>query len=265
LTSELRLQRQPCNKADDKIITGPLKSELPDVKCAPNGETLETVRAAPGVPQSILGVTGVADSKLAYRFEELPASKCRVIIESAFALRLEPFMYIKAGKYADGIEQTPNGRPCPAGKRIPRTLLVTPPMAAKFKEGEIEHCEDHKLAFALSQGKYNQAMKDLAAEDYCPGGPPSAEGPDCHGEFKKRFKERTGIDFSDQFTIAQCLHGKSGLRDANHWHDVKESTYDVAYAADCKSVTYIPDPDAVPEISLEKHPPSSIIKGCGEK
>ena len=40
MKSGLRLQRQPCNKADDRIINDPLRVELPSLNCEPVGETL---------------------------------------------------------------------------------------------------------------------------------------------------------------------------------------------------------------------------------
>ena len=103
-------------------------------------------------------------------------------------MTLDKFMFVKAGTHNDGTEQKQRGRACPAGRVIPRRLLITHNMANKLKEGEREHCEDHRLAFALGEGKYNQAIKDLASADYCPGGPQTT-APDCNGEFNARFKD----------------------------------------------------------------------------
>ncbi len=260
LKLNLSLQRQPCKKEDDTIVTGPLPTQLPNIKCEPRPETLAAVRAVPGVPPTILGVTASVAGGQKIEFQELRASKCKATILSDDTLTFGNFLYTKAGIYDNGTEVTPPGRACPQGKTIATRLRVTEPMAQKLRLGEIEHCEDKKLAFALSMGKYNQAIRDLAGE-YCPGGPPSPQGPECRKEFGKRFQDRTGVAFDTRQQVSDCLLNKSQLRDDNHWHDIIPA--DWAYAPDCSSVTYIANPDVVPDIGT--HPPSEIVQGCGEK
>jgi Domain of unknown function (DUF4157) len=257
LSSGLRLQRQPCRKADDRIVTGPLPQVFPPTNCEPRPETLATVRATGGSP-TILGHTQTEAGGQQIRFEEIFASKCRATIIAYDTLNITNFVYTKAGTYDDGTEVTPEKRPCPQGRIISRKTIVTEQMARKLRLGESEHCEDAKLAFALSMGKFNQAIKDLEGE-FCPGVNP----PECREEFAKRFEERTGIEFAKQNQIISCLTGKSRLRDANHWHDVLSTKDDVIYAPNCSSVTYILNPDLSPHIGT--HPPAEIVKGCGEK
>lgn len=255
----LSIQRQPCDKANDRIVTGLLKMETPAVKCEPTPETLANVRANAGIPRDILGVTRAITGNQRIEFQELKGSMCRATIRELESLSFNPFMYTKAGTYDDGTETVPRGAPCPAGRQIPRRLKISEPMAQKLRDGEIEHCEDHKLAFALSQGKFNQAIRDLGG-DFCAAGRTGNQI--CEPEFAERFKNRTGVDFNRQTAIGQCLHDKTKIRDdpAKGWHNV---IYDqVSYAPGCSSVTYIPSPGMMTNIN--KHASSTIVKGCGE-
>src|SRR5262249_47647179 len=163
----------------------------------------------------------------------------------------------------DGTEQTPAqpaSRPC-AGKVVARWLRITADGAKKLREGEAEHCEDAKLAFALSWGKFNEASKDLEGE-YCASGiKVSGSESICDKEFAKRFTQRTGVEWAKRQQVAECLFDKSKLRDdPNHWHDVVP--VDLFYAKDCSAVTYIYGAGSAPEVG--KHPPAEIVKGCGE-
>ncbi len=261
--SGLSLQRQPCSKADDRIVTGPLTTQLPNIKCEPSPEKLETVRAVPKVPPTIMGVTESTTEGQEIEFRELKASKCKATVLKYATLNFGPFMYAKAGTYEIGTEVTPAHRACPEGKTIAKRLLITEEGAKTLRWGEIEHCEDQKLAFALSMGKYDQAIKDLEGE-YCAADPSARPNePICEKEFANRFENRTGIEFAKRQQISDCLGSKSALRDSppRKWHDIVPD--DLFYAKDCSLVTYIVNPGAAPHIG--KHPSSEIVKGCGEK
>jgi len=253
------LRRQPCKRADDRIVTGPLAEQLPNIRCEPRGEPLATVRAASAHPHpDILGVTETVRASPDISYQELRASKCKATINSYYTMDINPLMYTKEGTYEDGMETRPRGGCC-EGQTIRRRLMIIVRMAQQLRAGEIEHCEDHKLAFAKSEGKFNQAIRDLEGE-YCPDTPPG-QAPPCKEEFAQRFKDRTGFDFSqgaDQFS--QCLHDKTSLRDdpPNSWHSVISD--DWFCAPDCSSITYIPNPALMTNIGI--HPSSTIVSGC---
>ena len=263
LNPELRLQRQLCSRANDRIVTGPLRAEMPAIECNPAPETLATVRAIAGVPQEIFGVTRAITGHQIIDYQELRGSSCKATIRERESLSFNPFMYTKPGTYDDGTEVVPAGRPCRRGVQIPRRLKITELMAQKLRDGEAEHCKDHKLAFALSQSKFNRAIQDLAGE-YCAAGRTGAKI--CEPEFAQRFKDRTGIDFTQQLTISQCLHDKTKLRDdpANGWHNVAidYANDDRFYAPGCTEVTYIPSHAKMNHINA--HSSSTIVKDCGE-
>lgn len=257
----LRLQRQPCKPQDDTIPTGPLTPTSPGITCEPSPETLEKVRGNSSDPPTILGVTGSSFGGQDISYQEKRAMRCKATVTKENTLAITTSMFTKAGTYDDGTEVTPPGRRCPRGATVHKKLLITDAMAQKIKQGEAEHCEDRKYAFSISAGKFNQAVKDLAATEYCPHGPPLEDkGPDCKREFRERFQARTGVAFDRQNEVMDCLVGKSKNRDTSHWHDLQSDagTYDEG----CRTVTYTPDPALVRNIG--NHPPSAIIKDCGE-
>jgi len=129
-------------------------------------------------------------------------------------------------------------------------------MAEKFKQGEIEHCNDDKRAFALGAGKFTQAIKELETP-YC------AEGSTCADEAKSRLTARTGIKFDDWLTVTSCLAGRSKIRDTSGWHDLTDFG-PPSFAKDCSTVSYTPDHKKnfknIGTVTSEDH-----VKGCGEK
>jgi hypothetical protein len=294
LKSGLSLQRQLCNKADDRAVTGPLTAQLPEINCEPSPVALEQIRNVPD-PHNRPGNTGITQPHIRgpidVDFEELPLGKCKATVRQYWEMEIKRSMYAEAGDYEDGTEVTPADRACknlspdesglspdqqayrlkkrcPEGRTVKRRSKITKQGADKVKLAEIEHCEDHKLAFALSMSKYNQAVRDLQGE-YCAAEPSWRDKPPpgnqliCKPEFEKRFKTRTGIEYKDTDTIVACLWDKSDIRDSEprHWHTLIAS--DCFYAPDCGTVTYLYNQDSLPNVG--NHPSSEIVKGCGEK
>jgi hypothetical protein len=252
----LRLQRQPCDPQKDAIPTGALPPATPNITCDPSPKTLGEVRADPDVPPTILGVTKTAFGGQNISFQETKGMRCKATVIQENEVKITQSIFTKSGTYDDGTEVPPSGQPC-GGKTVHRKLYITDAIALKIKQGEIEHCEDKKYAFSISAGKFNQAVKDLAATEYCPKGPPLKGGdPACEREFKERFQARTGVDFDQHGAVANCLLGKSKVRDDSHWHDIKSIG---TYNRDCGTVTYTPDPALVRDIGT--HPSSEIIQG----
>jgi hypothetical protein len=246
------LQQQSHSKAEDEIVASSAQAGTPDIECEPNPKTWDEINSIPGVGEGTLGVTLPVVSEIKVQFPRTPSGMCKLSLVSPWALTLDPFMYTKAGSYADGKEDVQSG-PC-KGDRILRKRKITEAMAKKIKQGESEHCQDNNLAFSLSFARYNQAVRDLEG-DY------SAEGTSCAEEFTKRFEERTGIKWEDQNVIAKCLRDKSRLRDSREWHNPAADT--PVYAIDCSLVTYTYDPVKLKDVGT--HPSSEIVKDCGEK
>jgi hypothetical protein len=245
---------------------------------------LATVRGADPHDQNALGLTQSRWSGIGVSFPELKGSRCQAKITALGTLDILSSTYTKAGTYADGTEETPRSqivlpgstkpqpRPC-QGKMVAKQLKVLPEAADLFRRGEIEHCEDKKLAFSLSLAQYNQAISELAAADFCMAEPlapnakskspvPKVPAGGCPEEGRTRFKRRTGVELDDSNRITGCLMDKSGLRDTNHWHTAVPQ--DLFYSPDCTMVTYIYGADAVPHVAGRRHPSAAIVKGCGE-
>jgi hypothetical protein len=262
LSSALRLQRQLCNRADDKIVTDPLVTKLPDITCQPDPKTLQEVRAEPDAPKTLLGLTESVVTTDQVSTQELKASRCSAHVKSFAEMKINKLIYAKEGIYDDGTEETPAHRACAQRKVVAKKMQIRPDAAKKIREGEIEHCEDKRLAFALSWGKYNQAIRDLEG-DYCAAGAGGATEDICSKEFAQRFKNRTGIEFEKRRAVADCLLDKTKLRDSEvpGWHIAVPTS--VSYAQDCSAVTYTYTAQSLPEVG--KHPSAEIVKGCGEK
>ena len=257
--SSLSLQRQLCNRADDKIVTDPLATKLPGITCAPIPKTLKEVRDAAAKPTAMgLTETKTTTDQFTFPFKELKGSRCNAHVDRFAEPKITQSIFTKEGTYEDGTEKTPPGRACAEGQIIAKRMRITAEAAKKLSQGETEHCEDYKLAFGLSWGKYNQATKDLEG-DYCAAG--LTGDTICDKEFAKRFKDRTGIEFAKRQEVADCLLSKTDLRDSSGWHSAVAT--DLFYTKDCSAVTYIYTPASLPEVG--KHPSADIVKGCGEK
>jgi hypothetical protein len=235
--SDSILQRQQCNPADDHIVTGPLVTQLPTVACDPTPATLQDVRAVPGAPQTIRGVTENAFTTDQITFQESRGSRCNARVSPA-AMTVNRSIYTKEGTFPDGTERTPSGRPCPAGQNIQKRMHVTADGARKLKQGEKEHCDDAKLAFALSWGKFNQASKDLEGNYRAAGIHATGAETICDKELAKRFFDRTGVEWAKRKDVADCLLALSASRDGppNNWHDVVATN--AFYERDCSAITY---------------------------
>ena len=262
-SAAISLQRDQCKKSDDHIPAGPFTPPQFDFDCEPAPASLAAVRAVPGVPPSILGITGTTmlDQTFETPIKELSGGRCNAKVNSYATLKRGDFLYTKAGDHPNGSETTPAGRACREGTVVAKVLRVTDKGAETLKQGETEHCEDDKLAFTLSHGRYNQALKELEGAFCANGTPPDKSNRICEPEFAKRFKDRTGIDFDQRKTIADCLIRKSSLRDDRGWHDARPAT--VSYDRDCRTATYIIDQTSLPEVG--RHLSSEIVKGCGEE
>jgi hypothetical protein len=145
-SAALSLQRDQCKKSDDHIPTGPLTPPPFNFDCEPSPATLAAVRAVPGVPPTILGITETSMVDQQLTFTEGKGSRCTAAVKSYATLQNTNFLYTKAGDHPDGTEITPAGRACKKDTQVAKVLRVTDKGAEILKLGEKEHCEDHKLS-----------------------------------------------------------------------------------------------------------------------
>jgi hypothetical protein len=254
LRSGLRLQRCPCDESENVVPSTPLTLDIPQVECNPSPDTLENLVKLAGRSDA-LGVTKRAEIKFGVSAKgDIGGRRCTYTSSEKPVFSFEKFMYTQAGTYDDGEESATAGT-C-KGKKIPKKLHITTAMADKIKEGEVEHCNDHKRAFALSWGKYLQVMNEVETGGLC------GHDSGCMGALETYFKARTGFEWKDRQPIGRCLANKTGLRDTRNWHSVITVQGRGTYAKDCSTVTYTPDPASMKEIG--KTTSEDLVKGCGE-
>jgi hypothetical protein len=232
-------------KKDEKKV-----AKDPVADCTPAEGTLAEVTVSPDVSALAMGSTKPA--KIAFDFgNQFKDGVCSAKVTEA-VLSFERFISVKAGTFQLGTS-TPPGPPC-KGKNLDVFITITPPMAKRIKEAEIEHCHDAHRAFDLTYGKYNAAAKALAA------GFPAKDRAACNAETLARLLKATGIDLSKWTTVADCLFAKTLKRDEKGWHTVDPGN--PVFAKDCKSATYTPD--AKKTLKELGKPTAEIVKGCGE-
>ena len=234
------------------------------MKCEPEPKTLDEVSKLVG-STDVLGYTKAAPIRLGLDIRS-ENGKCKLTITAEPRLSFKHFVYTKPGDYKIATVNIPFD-PC-KGKVGDLYFRITPEMADKIKQGEIEHCEDNKLAFALSYERYIKVIKKVAAMDFS-GKDVSA----CQAEVLKRLKAKTGVDVSNWKPVADCLFDKTLERDNKKWHAIGIFS---AGGIDANKVSkFILDPSCG-SLTLEldhakllnevgKHPPKDVVKGCGEK
>jgi hypothetical protein len=235
---------------------------LPEFDCSPTGVTLPELTAIPGTSTTNLGWT--KPNTFTRSFAPLfhtTQKNCRIgnIKEAKFSL--EHFVYVKPGTYRYGT-QTRQHSSC-GNKDLPLHIEVTTAMAEKLKQGEIEHCQDLKRAFAFTFMRFNKAAREIQAEAPTPAQNQAA----CTNDIKARLAAKMGTGTYDGFgPIRDCLFGKTKDRDTQGWHDVNINITSAKNPdAGCNKITHVLDPanaGMMPE--LGKHSTRKLVKGCGE-
>ncbi|MCP4256661.1 MAG: DUF4157 domain-containing protein [Planctomycetes bacterium] len=242
------------------------KAKIPvsPLKCEPEPKTLDEVSKIVGSTDT-MGYTKAAPIHLELEIKS-EEGKCKLTITAEPRLSFKHLVYTKAGDYKMGTVTIPF-KPC-KGKVGDLYFRITPKMADKIKQGEIEHCRDNKLAFALSYERYVKAVKKVAAMDFS-----GKDVSSCQTEVLKHLKAETSIDVSNWKSVADCLFDKTLERDNKKWHAIKIMS---GGGIDASKVSkFILDPSCG-SLTLEldhtkllnevgKHPPKDVVKGCGEK
>ena len=254
-------QAKPEGKKEGSAESKPVGvTHAADFKCEPEPKPWNEITSTPGLGAGTLGHTKAA--KVAFELSISPqGGKCKTTLGKEPRLSFTSLVYTKPGDYSVGTVQIPDNdafKPC-KGKTADYYFRFTPQMSEKIKQGEIEHCEDQKRAFALSYERYAQAAKGLAASEF-----PGTDQAACQTEGFKRLKETTGIDVSQWAAVGQCLFDKTLVRD-NAWH---KATTDPAYVTfvlspDCKRLTLVFD-HTKQLLEINKHKTEDVVKGCGE-
>ncbi|MDX2506085.1 MAG: DUF4157 domain-containing protein [Gammaproteobacteria bacterium] len=235
--------------------------DFPSFECAPDPITFDKLNKMPGTSGRNFGLTVFkkAPTKFGSSFDK-SKKLCAIKIKKEGVFNLDPFVFVKPGNYRYAAD-TVTDLQCP-GKKLNLHVKITPDMSDKIKQGEIEHCEDYKRAFALSTARFNKAMKDVKADRKF-----SAKNPkSCMNKVKERLFSKLGKSITLINAIRKCLRKKSLERDTKGWHNVNVlATSDKVVDQKCTKITYELDPihkDMLPE--LGKHSAKDLVKGCGE-
>ena len=241
---------------------------LPEVECSPTAVPLaEVTRAAaaergPEAEGMVLGYTKPADFRASVGALFYPDDGTCKIKYTAPTLSFDHFVYARQGTYRVRGEKRAAAK-C-RGRSLPLHMTITSEMSEKIGKAEIEHCEDAKRAFALTGGRLNRAAKEVEDE-----GPfPAADVDSCQREVNRRLSSKLGVRYPDKFSEqVLCLFTKTQLRDPPHndWHVVDLDIYSERRVdRRCRKVTHTLDHTRqLPELD-DGHPPSEIIKDCGE-
>jgi hypothetical protein len=222
-----------------------------EAECDPAEGTLAEVRSIPETTAGVLGVTKPED--LTFKFVPLfKKGTCSAEVTEA-SLSFRHFVAVKAGTYKTGTMKPTSGN-C-QGKAVTTYLTISPQLADRIKQAEIEHCRDAHQAFDLTFGKFNKAARDMKV------GFPAKDQSDCNLKASSRALKATGVDSAKWIPVAVCLFGKSQKRDQNGWHSVESGN--PVYSKDCKSAAYTPDATTTLK-EVGKHSSEDLVKGCGE-
>jgi hypothetical protein len=281
LRSGLRLRR--CSKpAGEKCCEGPtvlnpaaLKPLEADHDCNPLPSARNDVFAVskhtggPFDHPTIYGQTGVGAQATAVDFinsaniDQAPkcADKCKPTLpgDKPPNLRISPFVYTQAGRYE---ERPRKGKGKCKGKMLPAFEVISPTLAERIKQAEIEHCRDAKEAWKLTYGTYIAGVLMLR-DGFCPdpgqvnldAGPKAA----CQVEYKKALEKLTGFSSAESVQASfACLVNQSEDRDTKKWHTLKFTYAEEKVAEDCSGVDLIvSDENQLPEVG--KHPTSELM------
>jgi hypothetical protein len=239
------------NKSDEKKAASEMKNvKTPYADCAPKPATLQQVQRV--TPK----VTGITDATAEPGDVELIFKDgfCQTRVTTEAKLTFGNFMYTKGGTYPLGREA---GTDHCHGKTVDAFLHVTPDLADRISQAEVEHCNDMHRAFNLTFQAAFRIFHTLENPGIKTGDPKR-----CGDVIGARVKDAIGVEPAKLVDAYTCLYNKSKDRDDAKWHTVERGK--PVYDAGCQSVTYSSDAKtALPE--LAKHSSEEVVKGCGVK
>jgi hypothetical protein len=238
-------------KSGEKTAAAELKNvKTPYADCTPKAATLHQVwRVTPNV-------TGITDATADPGGVELifKDGYCQTKVTAEPKLTFGHFMYTKDGTYPLGREA---GTDQCRGKAVNAFLHVTPDLADRISQAEVEHCNDMHRAFNLTYQAAIQIFHTLENPGIKTGDPNR-----CGDVIGAKVKDAIGVEPAKLADAYTCLYNKSKDRDDAKWHTVERGK--PKYDAGCQSVTYSPDAKtALPE--LAKHSSEEVVKGCRVK
>ncbi len=193
-------------------------------------------------------------AKIAFDFgNQFKDGVCSAKMSKA-VLSFERFISVKAGTFKLGTS-TPPGPPC-KDKNLDVFITITPAMAKRIREGEIEHCHDAHRAFDLTYGKYNAAAKALEA------GFPAKDRAACNAETLARLLKATGIETFEMEELWPTACSPRRMK-----RDTKAGTLWIQANLFLPRIVSPQPTLRMPRRRCPrsgKHSSAEIVKGCGE-
>lgn len=168
-------------------------------------------------------------------------------------------VFTAADTFTEGVTiySANQGAECASG-RYPTQWTILPDGARKIREAEIEHCADFAYAFDISIRRYADAVNAAAASRRVFPSQRAAEA------FITR---QVGAAPANWPAIFQCLAGKTrdrdGWRGYAGWHTPRPRSMEPRLSTNCAFARQIIGGASLPQVG--QHPPSEIIKDCGER
>jgi hypothetical protein len=174
IRSGLSLQRcSKCDPAKDVIPSGIIKPIMPNLDCSapkrvPNSIILQDddFHHTCTEKHCTLGLTKQKKIAPEINLEPNRDRSCTLTWVKRPVLELEHYEVSEPGKVPFGTE-TPTKGKC-GGKTLTKMLDITEAVTQRIIEGEKEHCEDIRQAYARTFARLEQFYDELATNNFCP-------------------------------------------------------------------------------------------------
>jgi hypothetical protein len=231
----------------------PVPPAPPPPPCSPTGLARPDYLTQPGTSTDDFGLT-----RLLFDGDEPQLQTTRVaggvrLQETSASLQTITSVYTTTGSFTEGETILVGDQgPCPSA-RYPLRWRISPDGARKIKEGEIEHCADFQYAFEISLKRYADAVNGLARSGRTFRNQRAAE---------TKVTLLAGVAPANWLNVFQCLVDKSTRRDGARWHTPIARTSPPTSNENCAFAHSNVSGVSLPEVG--QHPPSEIIRDCGE-
>lgn len=266
IRSGLSLQRcSKCDPAKDVIPSGIIKPIMPNLDCSapkrvPNSIILQDddVHHTCTAKHCTLGLTKAKKIEPEINLEPNRDRSCTLTWVKRPTLELEHYEVTEPSKVPYGTE-TPEKEKC-RGKTLTKMLDITEAVTQRVIEGEKEHCEDARQAYARTFARLEQFYDELAAKNFCP-----PEDSKCEYEINRRFRMRMGLERTSMQSSQNCFFAVTNDRDTKDYHTA-HTLGKPTYSKDCTEALYSygTDPAKIlPEVG--KHSFDELVKAnpCG--
>ncbi|HEX6288338.1 MAG TPA: DUF4157 domain-containing protein [Herpetosiphonaceae bacterium] len=238
-------------------VPQPTPPPAPPPPCDPQGLPRAQYLTQPGTSTGDFGLTTLAGTVTTPVVHTTRARGGVRIDATAAALPPITSVFTQAGTFTEGTAIfVSQGGDCRSGRYDIRWTIL-PDGARKIREGELEHCADFQYAFDISLRRYADAVNTLAASGRVF---PNQRAAEAH------VTRLVGAAPGNWGAIFACLAGKTTSRDGAHgyrgWHTPRPHSIPPRLDTSCAFTRQVIGGTSLPDVG--QHPPSEIIKDCGE-